>query len=107
MSFSLIMLVMCLSCLEPSLLPLLTILLQMGPLLLPSFVLLAEVQSSLWENGMDLFRKLKQELHESIMTCSSNTFFIPRTKSIFSWISDTKVKISNLSMYVYNYWNHK
>ena len=51
---------------------------------------------SFGKNGMDLFRKLKQESHESITPSSSNTFLIPRTRSTFSCISDTNVKISNL-----------
>ena len=45
---------------------------------------------------IDLFRKLKQESCESITPSSSNMFLIPKTKSIFSWISETKVKMSNL-----------
>ena len=48
------------------------------------------------KNGIDLLRKLKHESHESITPSNSKMFFIPMTKSILSWISDTKVKISNL-----------
>ena len=51
---------------------------------------------SLGKNGMDLFRKLTQESCESIIPSSSNKFLIPITRSTFSHISDTSVKISNL-----------
>ena len=53
---------------------------------------------SLGKNRMDLFRKLKQELHESITPSSSKTFLIPKTKSTFTWISETRVKLSNLCL---------
>ena len=55
---------------------------------------------SLGKNSMDLFRKLKQESRESIIPSSSNRFLIPRTRSTFSWISDTKVNISNQCFYI-------
>ena len=45
---------------------------------------------------MDLFKKLRHESHESITPSSSNRFLIPRTRSTFSCISETSVKISNL-----------
>ena len=45
---------------------------------------------------MDLFRKLTQESYESIIPPNSNKFLIPNTRSTFSCISDTSVKISNL-----------
>ena len=41
--------------------------------------------------GMDLFKKLKQQSHEFMMPSNSNIFFIPKIKSTFSCISDTKV----------------
>ena len=41
--------------------------------------------------AMDLFKKLKQQSHEFITPSNSHTFLIPKTKSIFSCISDTKV----------------
>ena len=41
--------------------------------------------------GMDLFKNLKQQSQEFITPSYSNTFFIPKTKSMFSWISDTNV----------------
>ena len=47
------------------------------------------------KKGIDLFKKLKQEPHESMTPSSSKMFLIPRTKSTFPWISETKVKISN------------
>ena len=46
--------------------------------------------------GKDLFRKVKQQSHEFITPSSSNIFLIPRTRSMFSWISDTSVYILNL-----------
>ena len=39
---------------------------------------------SLGKKGMDLFRKLKQESHESITPSNSNMFLIPKAKSTFS-----------------------
>ena len=51
---------------------------------------------SFGKNGINLFKKLKQQSHEFIMPSSSNIFLIPRTKSTFSWISDTNVYISNM-----------
>ena len=46
--------------------------------------------------GIDMFKKLKQHSHEFITPSSLNTFFIPRTISTFSCISDIKVYILNL-----------
>ena len=46
--------------------------------------------------GKDLFKKLKQQSHEVVALSSSNIFLIPRTKSMFSYLSDTKVYISDL-----------
>ena len=46
--------------------------------------------------GIDLFKKLKQQSHEFITPSMSNIFLIPKTRSTFSCISDTKVYISNL-----------
>ena len=46
--------------------------------------------------GRDLFKKLKQQSHEFITSSNSNTFLIPNTRSTFSWISETRVYISNL-----------
>ena len=51
---------------------------------------------SFWEKGIDLFRKLKQEFRVSITPSSSKRFLIPNTRSTFSCISKTNVKISNL-----------
>ena len=48
------------------------------------------------KNGTDLFRKPNHDSHEFIIPSSSNIFFIPKTKSMFSWISDTNVNVSNL-----------
>ena len=44
----------------------------------------------------NLFKKLKQHSHELITPSNSNTFLIPKTRSTFSWISDTNVYILNL-----------
>ena len=41
--------------------------------------------------GMDLFKNLKQQSLEFITPSNSKTFFMPRTRSTFSWISDTNV----------------
>ena len=60
------------------------------------------------KNGTDLLRKPKHESLESITPSNSKMFFIPMTKSTLSWISDTKVKNSNLcSCNSINHWNYK
>ena len=41
--------------------------------------------------GTDLFRNSNQQSLECMTLSSSKTFFILKTKSTFSWISDTKV----------------
>ena len=41
--------------------------------------------------GTYLFKNLKQQSQEFITPSSSNTFFIPKTKSTFLCISDTNV----------------
>ena len=51
---------------------------------------------SLGKIGIDLFGNLKHDSHEFVIPSNSNMFFIPKTKSTFSWISDTHVNISNL-----------
>ena len=51
---------------------------------------------SLGKKGMDMFKKLRQESCESTTPSNSKMFLIPKTKSTFSWISDTKVNTSNL-----------
>ena len=51
---------------------------------------------SLGKMGRDLFKKLKQQFHEFIISSNLKIFLIPRTKSMFSWITDTKVYIQNL-----------
>ena len=51
---------------------------------------------SLGKKGMDLFKKLRQESHEFTTPSNSKMFLIAKTKSTFSWISDTKVNTSNL-----------
>ena len=43
--------------------------------------------------GTDLFKKIKQHSHKLIAPSSSNIFLIPKTRSTFSWISDTNVYI--------------
>ena len=55
-----------------------------------------ETICSLGKKGIDLFRKLKHDCHGFMMPSNSNIFFIPKTKSMFSCISDNNVKISNL-----------
>ena len=42
-------------------------------------------------NGTDLFKNSNQQSLEFMTPSSSKTFFIPKTKSTFSWILDTKV----------------
>ena len=54
------------------------------------------ITCSLGEICRDLFKKLKQQSHESMMPSNSKMFLIPKTKAMFSWISDTRVYISNL-----------
>ena len=48
----------------------------------------------------DLFKKLKQQFCKFIMPSNSKMLLIPRIKSTFLWISDTKVYISNLCPYI-------
>ena len=55
----------------------------------------------------DLFKKLKQQSHEFITHSNSNIFLIPKTKSTFSSISDIKVYLESMSMYVYYYWYYE
>ena len=52
------------------------------------------------KKGIDLFKKLKHDSHEFIIPSYLNIFFIPNTRSVFSCISDTSVKISNLWPYI-------
>ena len=46
--------------------------------------------------GIDLFKKLKHDFLEFIMPPNSTIFFMPNTRSTFSCICDTNVKILNL-----------
>ena len=41
--------------------------------------------------GTDQFRNFKQQSLEFITPSNLNTFFMPKTKSTFLWISDTNV----------------
>ena len=50
--------------------------------------------------GKDLFKNLKQQSHEFLTPSDSNTFLIPNTRSMFSWLSDTNVYISNLCPWI-------
>ena len=50
---------------------------------------------SFGKNSMDLFKNLKQQFYEFITPSNSNILLIPKTKSMFSCISYTKVCISN------------
>ena len=36
------------------------------------------------KNGKDLFKKLKQQSHKFIRPSNSNTFLVPKTKSMFT-----------------------
>ena len=56
----------------------------------------AKTICSLGKKGIDLLKKLKHDSHEFIMPFNLNIFLIPKTKSMFSCICDTNVKISNL-----------
>ena len=51
---------------------------------------------SFGNRGIDLFKKLKQYSPKFITPSYLNTFLIPKTKSTFSCIFDTRVYISNL-----------
>ena len=51
---------------------------------------------SFGNKGIDLFKKLKKHSHGFITPSNSNTFLIPKTKSMFLCISDTKAYTSNL-----------
>ena len=51
---------------------------------------------SFGKNGIDLFKKLKQQSHKIIMPSNSNISLIPKTMSTFSWISNTNIYISTL-----------
>ena len=55
-----------------------------------------DIVSPFGNNGIDLFKKLKQHSHEFITHSNSNTFLIPETTSTFPCILDTKVYVSNL-----------
>ena len=56
---------------------------------------------SLGKIGRDLFKKLKQESNEFITPSSLKKILNSKTKFTFSWISDTRVYISNLCPYMY------
>ena len=49
------------------------------------------IVQSIGKMGRDLFKNLKQQSHEFITPSNLNTFFISRTRSTFSWISETGV----------------
>ena len=51
---------------------------------------------SLQNIGIDLLKNLKHDSRESITPSNSNKFFIPKTISTLSNISDTNVNTSNL-----------
>ena len=51
---------------------------------------------SLGNIGIDLLKNLKHDSQESITPSNSNKFFIPKTISTLSNISDTNVNTSNL-----------
>ena len=51
---------------------------------------------SFTRKGINLFRKLEHDSYEFIIPFNSNMLSIPNTRSTFSSISDSNVKISNL-----------
>ena len=51
---------------------------------------------SIGKIGNDLFKNLKQQSLEFITPSNLKTFFMPKTKSTFLWISETNVYILNL-----------
>ena len=51
---------------------------------------------SLGNIGIDLLKNLKHDSQESITSSNSKRFFIPKTMSTLSNISDTNVNASNL-----------
>ena len=55
---------------------------------------------SLGKNGINLCKKIKHDSCEFTIPSNSNIFQMPYTKSTFSCISETNVKISNLWPYV-------
>ena len=50
---------------------------------------------SFGKSGKYLFQKLKQQSYKFMTPSNSNIFLIPKTKSMFLCISDTKVYILN------------
>ena len=48
--------------------------------------------------GINLLKRLKQQYHEFKTPSNSNIFLIPKTKSMFSCISDTKGCILDLCL---------
>ena len=50
-----------------------------------------KIMLSIGKMGKDLFRNLKQQSLEFITPSNLNTFFMPNTRSMFSWISETNV----------------
>ena len=56
------------------------------------------IMHSFGKIGKDLFKKLKEQSHEFIIPSNSNIFLIPKTKSMFSCLSDNKVYIFNLCL---------
>ena len=73
-------------------------------LLLPGF----RVNDSSGKMGMALFRNLNSECLALCSPSTSCMFFIPKTRSISSCISDTKVNIfKSMVSNAYYYWNYK
>ena len=64
--------------------------------LLPLLMSVPVVLTIYGKIGKDLFKKLKQQSHKFMTPSIYNIFLIPKTKSMFSCISDTKVYILSL-----------
>ena len=60
------------------------------------------------KNGIDLLRKLKQDSLESIIPSSSNMFFHSHDQIyIVMNLRNQSENFESMSLYIYNYWNHK
>ena len=62
----------------------------------PGFITTCSLQNI----GIDLLKNLKLDSLESITPSNSNRFFIPKTISTLSNISDTSVNTSNLCPFI-------
>ena len=62
----------------------------------PNNVMSCKTICALRKNGINLFKNLKHDSHEFIILSNANMFLMPNTKSTFSCISETNVRMSNL-----------